>query len=72
MSTGQLHVVGRGHEARFSEDFDQVLADAIRATPDPRLAAAELDDVTLLTVLAHFAEIAACICRVPVVPDIKS
>lgn len=55
MSTGQLHVIGRGHEARFSEDFDQVLADAIRSTPDPSRAAAELDDVALLTVLANFA-----------------
>lgn len=55
MSTAQLHVIGRGHEARFSEDFDQVLADAIRSTPDPSRAAAELDDVALLTVLANFA-----------------
>lgn len=55
MTTGQLHVIGRNHEARFSEDFDQVLADAIRSTLDPNLAAAELNDVTLLTVLANFA-----------------
>lgn len=55
MSTAQLHVIGRGHEARFSEDFDQALANAIRSTPDPSLAAAELDDVALLTVLANFA-----------------
>jgi hypothetical protein len=33
VSTGQLHVIGRGHEARFSEDFDQTLADAIRSIP---------------------------------------
>ena len=55
MSTGQLHAIGRGHEARFFEDFDQVLADAIRSTPDPSRAAVELDDVTLLTALANFA-----------------
>ncbi len=55
MSTAQLHAAGRGHEARFSEDFDQALADTIRSTPDPVQAAAELDDVALLIVLAHFA-----------------
>ena len=55
MSTGQLHAIGRGHEARFAEDFDQVLAETIRSTPDSTQAAAELDDVTLLTVLANFA-----------------
>ena len=55
MSTGQLHSIGRGHEARFSEDFDQVLANAIRSTSDPTQAAVELDDVALLTVLANFA-----------------
>ena len=55
MSTRELHVIGRGHEARYSEDFDQVLADAIRSTPDPSPAATELDDVALLTALANFA-----------------
>jgi hypothetical protein len=55
VSTAQLHVIGRTHEARFSEDFDQVLADALRSTPDLSLAAAELDDTALLTVLAIYA-----------------
>ena len=55
MSTRELHVIGRGHEARYSEDFDQVLADAIRSTPNPSPAATELDDVALLTALANFA-----------------
>ncbi len=55
MSLARLHCIGRDHEARFSEDFDQALAIAIRATPNPARAAAELDDVALLTVLANFA-----------------
>ncbi len=55
MSLARLHCIGRDHEARFSEDFDQALATAIRATPNPTRAAAELDDVALLTVLANFA-----------------
>lgn len=55
MSLALLHCIGRGHEARFSEDFDQALADAISATPNPTRAAAEFDDVALLTVLANFA-----------------
>ncbi len=59
MSTGQLHVIGRGHQARFSEDFDQVLAETIRSSPEPTQATAELDDVTLLTVLANFAGVGA-------------
>lgn len=55
MSTRQLHVIGQGHEARFSEDFDQVLANAVDSTADPASATTELDDVALLTVLANFA-----------------
>lgn len=55
MSLARLHCIGRGHEARFSEDFDQALAAALSATPTPLRAAAELDDVALLTVLANFA-----------------
>lgn len=55
MSTSGFHCLGRGHEARFSEDFDQLLAEALRAAPDPEEAAEEIDDTTLLTVLANFA-----------------
>ena len=55
MSTRQLHVIGQGHEARFSEDFAHVLADAVNSTADPASATTELDDVALLTVLANFA-----------------
>lgn len=55
MSTSGFHCLGRDHEARFSEDFDQVLADAFRAAPHPAEAADEIDDTTLLTVLANFA-----------------
>jgi hypothetical protein len=55
VSTQQLHVIGEGHEERFSEDFDLVLASAFESTPDPPSAATELDGVTLLTVLASFA-----------------
>lgn len=55
MSTAELYCIGRGHEARFAEDFDGSLAMALDATPDPARAAAELDDVALLTTLANFA-----------------
>jgi hypothetical protein len=55
VSTSQLHCIGKGHETRFSEDFDQVLTNAIGETSDPHQAASELDDVALLTVLANFA-----------------
>lgn len=55
MSIAQLHCIGRGHEARFCEDFDQALTDALHISPDPGQATTELDDVALLTVLANFA-----------------
>lgn len=55
MSTAEFLCVGRGHQVRFSEDFDEVLTSAIQTTPDPLNAARELDDVALLTVLANFA-----------------
>lgn len=55
MSLAQLYCTGRGHEARFSEDFDQTLSNAVHATPNPAQATAELDDVALLIVLANFA-----------------
>jgi hypothetical protein len=35
VSLAQLHCIGRGHEARFSEDFDQTLSNTIHATPKP-------------------------------------
>jgi hypothetical protein len=55
VSLAQFHCIGRGHQARFSENFDQTLSNAIHATPNPSQATAELDDVALLTVLANFA-----------------
>jgi hypothetical protein len=55
VSTATFHCRGQGHQARFSEDFDHVLADVFGSTPDPAAAAEELDDTALLTVLANFA-----------------
>lgn len=55
MSTATFHCLGRGHQARFSEDFDHVLADVLGSTPEPAAAAEEIDDTALLTVLANFA-----------------
>lgn len=55
MSTAEFLCVGRGHQVRFSEDFDELLTNTIQTTPDPLNASRELDDVALLTVLANFA-----------------
>lgn len=55
MSTASFYCLGRGHQARFSEDFDHILAGVLESTPDPAAAAEELDDTALLTVLANFA-----------------
>jgi len=53
VSTAEFPCVGRGHQVRFSEDFDELLSSTIQITPDPLNASRELDDVALLTVLAN-------------------
>ena len=55
MSTAGLHVIGSTHETRFGESFDAYLHAAIGAARDPGRGARELDELGLLTVLAHFA-----------------
>lgn len=55
MNTGQLHVIGIDHEARYSEDFDAQLDEAINNSAAPAQLRAALTTTELLTVLAHFA-----------------
>ena len=55
MSTARLHVTGSAHRARFAEHFDEVLSGLIADCHDPTVAAGELDELVLLTVLAQFA-----------------
>ena len=55
MISAKLHVVGSAHQARFSESFDPDLTSALQAAYDPVRAARDLDELTLLGVLAHYA-----------------
>jgi hypothetical protein len=55
LSTAKLQVVGSGHSARFGEDFDEVLARVLNACHDHDVAAVQLDELGLLTVLAQYA-----------------
>jgi hypothetical protein len=55
LSTAKLHVIGSAHQARFSESFDAELTRAIQAAHDPARAARDLDELSLLSVLAHYA-----------------
>ncbi len=55
MSTGRLYVVGLDHQARFGEDFDARLEEAIDGSADPDQLRLALTTTELLIVLAHFA-----------------
>lgn len=55
VTTSGLHVIGSTHQARCGESFDAQLAEAIEAADDSVRAGAELDELTLLAVLAHYA-----------------
>ena len=55
MSTAKLHAIGSAHQARYGENFDEILADVITRCHNPAIATAQLDERTLLTILAQFA-----------------
>jgi len=55
LSTARLHAIGSAHEARYGENFDETLADVIARSHNPAVAADQLDERTLLTILAQFA-----------------
>lgn len=55
MITAPFHTIGSAHEARFGEDFDSLLTAAVSSSFEPERVGAELDELTLLSVLSHFA-----------------